>query len=705
MPTDAESKPNSRPDPIPDRPPNRLIHEASPYLLQHALNPVDWFAWGDEALGLARREDKPIFLSIGYSACHWCHVMERESFENLEIARVMNDLFVSIKVDREERPDIDRIYMSAVQMMTGTGGWPLSVFLTPDLKPFFGGTYFPPEDWHGRPGFIRILRAVIDGFRMQRGEIETGADSVVDRIRSFAALSGGGAGGNVLLTPALIDAAVDSLDANFDPEHGGFGGSMKFPQPMALQLLLRQWRRAGDVHALRMVRTTLDHMAAGGIHDHLGGGFHRYATDPRWLVPHFEKMLYDNALLAVIYIEAWQATGETSYARVARGALDFIAREMTAPDGGFYSAQDADTGGEEGGFYLWTPEELNEALGAQEADLFARAYDVDEAGNFEGRSILHRVKEDATLAQIYQVDPAEVAARLDAARHALLAVRGARAAPARDDKVLADWNGLAISAFARGARALGEKRYLRSAERAARFVLERMSDGTGGLLHMFKDGVGRVPAFLSDHANMIAALIDLFEASGDPVHLTDASRLETALIRDFGDESGGGGFYDTSALHGSNLIARTREATDGSTPSGNVMAICGMIRLARITGRREGLDRAERALRAFAPLAQQHAGGMTQMLLALDLFLAPSREIAIVGPPDDVWTGALRAVVDRLFLPHAVLLMGDGRDGRGLKGLEGKTPVGDRPAAYVCTNFACQEPVTEPEKLAAQLGR
>jgi hypothetical protein len=686
--------------------PNRLIDETSPYLRQHATNPVDWYPWGEEALSRARREDRPIFLSIGYSACHWCHVMERESFEDVTIAGLMNDHFVSIKVDREERPDVDRIYMAAVQMITGSGGWPLSVFLTPDLKPFFGGTYFPPEDRHGHPGFGRVLAAVADAFRTRREEIEKGGEAITDRIRAYASLDSGGAGsagGGILLSPGLINVVVANLEANFDPDHGGFGSSMKFPQPTNLQLLLRQWRRKGDLSALQMVRKTLDHMAAGGIYDHIGGGFHRYATEPRWLIPHFEKMLYDNALLAIAYIEAWQATGESSYARVAHETLDYLAREMLSPEGGFYSSQDADVGDDEGGFYVWTPDELREALGVEEADLFARAFGVDDGGNFDGRTILSRVKDDRLLADLYKSDPATIVSRLAAARIVLYETRDRRTKPGRDEKILADWNGFAITAFARGARALDEPHYARIAERAARFVLTRMVDPAGGTLcHSYKDGAARVPAFLSDHACLLAALIDLYEATGDPERLTEAAGVETVLVRDFHDEAGGG-FYDTSARH-LNLIARTREAIDGAIPSGNVMAIIGMIRLARITGRPEPLARAERALRAFARMIDQLPAGTTQLCLGLDLFLSTSQEVAIIGPSADERTRALRSVVDRRFLPHTVVLLGDGRDARGLAGLSGKSLVAGSPAAYVCTDFTCRAPVTTAEDLERALG-
>jgi hypothetical protein len=683
----------------PERRHNRLIHESSPYLLQHAHNPVDWYPWGEEALERARREDRPIFLSIGYSACHWCHVMEHESFENPGIAELMNGLFVNIKVDREERPDLDRIYMSAVQMITGSGGWPMSVFLTPELKPFFGGTYFPPEDRWGRPGFAKLLQAAASAYRTNREAIESSGEEVTQRIAGIAAVGPGDA----LLTPALLDAATRSIVANHDLDHGGFGTSPKFPQSIVLQLLLREYRRSGDLEVSQVVRTSLDAMAAGGIYDHLGGGFHRYSTDERWLVPHFEKMLYDNALLSIAYLEAFQATGDEDYARIGRETLDFLLREMTSPEGGFFATQDADSEEGEGAFFVWTAERIRAVLGEEEADLFERAYGVDEVGNFEGRSVLHRAKTDAALAASQGLEEAVVARRLAASRNSLFRERETRVKPARDEKILADWNGLAIAAFARGSRVLAETRFRDAAARAAEFVVSRMRDPQGRLFHVWTQGHAKVPAFLDDHACLVAAMVDLYEATGDPRWLREASSLRDAMIAGFWDE-GDGAFFDTVAGQG-DLIARTRDASDGAVPSGNSMAACGLIRLARILGEADGLAKAERILRAFTPIMQSFPMGAGQMLLALDLLLAPPQEIVIVGAEDDGSTRALRGIVDRLFLPHAVLLRGDGTNGGGLAGLEGKGLVDGLPAAYVCAGFACRAPVTTPLELAEALKR
>ena len=682
-----------------DREPNRLAREGSPYLRQHALNPVDWYPWGPEALDRARAEDRPIFLSIGYSACHWCHVMESESFENPEIARLMNELFINIKVDREERPDLDRIYMTAVQLISGSGGWPMSVFLTPDLKPFHGGTYYPPDDRRGMPGFPRLLSAVAEAYRTRREDVEKSAAEITERIRSYGASSQR----DVLLGPGLLDAAAARLASSHDPARGGFGGAPKFPQSQALRLLLRQYLRTGDIALLGIVRKTLDSMAAGGIYDHVGGGFHRYSTDAMWLVPHFEKMLYDQALLAMAYLEAFQVTEDAAYARVARETLEYIVREMAGPEGGFYASEDADDPGGEGAFYTWTPVELRAALGDEAAELFSRAYDVDEIGNCEGRSILRRLKSDSELASILNIPGDEIAPRLDGARSRLLAVRAARPRPGRDEKILVDWNGLAVSALARGSRVLVEPRFLEAASKTADFLLSRLRDGEGNLLHVWIDREAKIPGFLEDHAFLLSALIDLYEASGDGSRLIQAGDLARAMIREFWDASGEG-FYDTGPRHG-DLIARTRHAEDNSTPSGNGMAAWALLRLARITGDTELGDHGTRTLRALAPTMAAIPTATCQMLLALDFHAASPQEIALAGPGDADETRALRRVADRLFLPHAVLLHANGREPAGLAGLEGKTPVDGKAAAYVCSNFACMAPVTTPEDLEAALRR
>ncbi|MBD3161627.1 MAG: DUF255 domain-containing protein [Candidatus Eisenbacteria bacterium] len=680
-----------------ERKPNRLIHEKSPYLKQHARNPVDWYPWGTEALQRSRTEDRPIFLSIGYSACHWCHVMESESFEDPEIAALMNERFVNVKVDREERPDLDRIYMTAVQMLTGAGGWPMSVFLTPDLRPFYGGTYFPPEDRFGRPGFPRVLQAVAEAYRSRRDEVERASSEITDRIRSL----GKGGEGESLLSPVLLDQAAEGLARSFDGANGGFGGAPKFPQSLLLQVLMRRSRSASDLEATRMVRRTLGKMAAGGIYDQIGGGFHRYATDERWLVPHFEKMLYDNALLAIAYLEAHQLYGEADDARVARETLGYIAREMRDPNGGFYAAQDADSEGKEGLYYTWRPDELKNVLGAEDAELFARAYDVEEAGNFEGRSILHRVKGDEVLAGISGSTPEEVRERLSACAARLLEARRRRVPPLRDEKVLVDWNGLAISAFARGSRVLADPVALRIAGEAAAFLLEEARGAEGRLRHVWIDGEARIDGLLEDYAALIPALVDLYEAGGEARWIQEAEALAEIMIDEFADANGG--FYDTRADR-DDLIARTQRPEDGSIPSGNSLAAYGLLRLGRLTGREDLLERAAGTLRAFAGVMRRFPSATAQMLLALDLHLSEPREVAVVGGWEDPAAAALRRVVDAAFLPDTVTLHGSGEGEEGsLRGLRGKHLVGGRPAAYVCRSFTCREPVTRPEELEEQL--
>ena len=676
---------------------NRLADETSPYLRQHAENPVDWYPWGDEALGRARREDKPIFLSIGYSACHWCHVMERESFEDPRIAGYLNEHFISIKVDREERPDLDEIYMSAVQLMSGQGGWPMSVFLTPTLKPFFGGTYFPPEDRYGRTGFGSLLLRLTEVYRTRRDEIEAGAEQVTERLASYGSVPEG----HGLLSPGLVAAAADALLRTFDRTHGGFGGAPKFPHSMGVQLLLRVYRRDGDLRCLEAATLTLDRMAAGGIHDHLGGGFHRYAVDARWLVPHFEKMLYDQALLAVAYLEGWQVTGNEAYAGVVRGILDYLGRDMTSAEGGFFAAEDADSGGAEGLFYTWTPAELAAVLGEEEARLFGRAYDVDEGGNFEGRSILHPVATPESLTGWAQAPPEVVAERLAAARRALLAARGSRERPLRDEKVIAAWNGLVISAFARAGAALGEPRYVEAASSALDFILGRMQED-GRLRRIYMNGRARIPGYLEDYAFVVMALADLFEATFEPRWLAEAVRLSGVMQAEFGDPDGG--FFNTSTEH-RDLIVRVKNAQDGSIPSGNSMAACALLRVGRLAGEVE-LERAgERTLRLFQRLMEHAPGAFHQMLLGVALHVGPRREIVIVGPRGDDRTEALLGTARRSFQPRAVLAWTDGTaEGVGASPLlAGKTLVAGAPAAYVCREGTCAAPVTTVEALEEAL--
>ncbi len=603
--------------PSPNQPTNRLAGATSPYLLLHAENPVAWQPWDEAALERARREDKPIFLSIGYSACHWCHVMARESFEDAETAKFLNARFVSIKVDREERPDLDALYMTAVQAMTGRGGWPMSVFLTPDLRPFHGGTYWPDRPRHGMPSFRQVLEAVAEAWKNRTDEVEKTAARVTEAIRRSADRTGTG---DATLDDGPLAAAVRHLQRQFDAEHGGFGGAPKFPPATTIRLLLAQHERDGDADALRMARRTLDDMARGGIRDQLGGGFHRYAVDAAWLVPHFEKMLYDNALLAVAYIEAYQATGEERYARVARETLDWVRREMADAGGGFHAALSAETEGEEGAFYVWTSAEVREAVGPDEADLVGRYFGVTDEGNFEGgRSVLHVPVPHDAFAEREGIEPEALRERIDAARERLLQARGEREPPHKDDKVLADWSALAVAAFARAARVLDEPRYRQAAEGAADFLLGEMWDETDGLLHAHRAGTSHTPAFLDDYAYLASALLDLYEVTSEAERLQQARRVADALIERFADPDGGG-FYETSAGR-EDLIARLKRGYDQARPNGNAVAARALLRLAPHTDEAAYRDAAVGTLKAFHPTMTEAPEAAAAMLLALESYL------------------------------------------------------------------------------------
>jgi uncharacterized protein YyaL (SSP411 family) len=586
--------------------------------LQHAHNPVDWYPWGQEALERARKEDKPIFLSIGYAACHWCHRLSSESFENEAIAQVMNEHFVNIKVDREERPDLDDLYMMAVQLSTGSGGWPMSVFLTPDLKPFYCGTYFPPTDRYGRPGFATVLTQIAEAWRERRADVEAVAERTVAAVRDYSTLQAE----EGQLGPDLIFRAIDGLIERFDGTHGGFGGAPKFPPAMALDLIMRELARlpsGGRADRLRqIVMLTLDRMAQGGLYDQIGGGFHRYSTDHRWLVPHFEKMLYDNALLVPVYLEAHRLTGDDFYTRIARETLDFTLREMTHPEGGFYSTLDADSEGEEGKFYVWTPGEVIRVLGAQDGALFCQIYDITPAGNFEGHSIPHLEKSIAEWAQDQWQKPEELQARLDAMRARLLEARARRVRPGLDDKILTSWNGLMVRAMARAALALGEARYRKAAERAATFVLTHLQRD-GRLLRSWRDGRAPLAGFHDDYAFFIVALLDLHEATGDDRWLTEARRLTAAMNELFWDEGAGGYFF--TPHDGESLIARLKSPEDNAIPSGNSMAALALVRLATIGDDDAMRERAGRLLESHAAAMRRMSQAFPQMLVAADLYL------------------------------------------------------------------------------------
>jgi hypothetical protein len=687
---------------------NHLIHETSPYLLQHAHNPVDWYPWGEEAFERARRENKPIFLSIGYSACHWCHVMERESFEDEEIARVLNEHFVSIKVDREEHPEVDALYMNAVQLMTGGGGWPLSVFLTPDLKPFFGGTYFPPRDIEGYPGFPRVLEEIARLYDAGHDNVVRSSEKLTQTLRTFSGIEPSGQA-DFEIPRSLLAVAFRQMSASFDGDYGGFGQAPKFPQPTALAFLLRYYAATGEPHALSVVETTLEHMARGGIFDQLGGGFHRYSTDGRWLVPHFEKMLNDNALLAGVYLDAWRVTGRPLYERIARETLDYVLREMTDREGGFYSARDADSGGVEGDFYVWTAQEIHAAVGERNADVVMRHFGVEPIGNFEGgKSVLSIVATADEVARQVGRDVGDVEAALREARRALFDLRRERVAPAMDDKIVAAWNGLMISSMARAGVALTELRYLEAARRAADFLLTRMRRPDGGLWRSCRQGECRAEGCLPDYAALIGALFDLYEAKFDSARLEQAVALAEAMISRFWDERDGA-FFFTENGHASQLV-RIKDAYDNPDPSGNAMAVTGLLRLTELTERASWREMARATLRLFVPTMAKAAIGAAHMLSALDFYTAPPRVVVIAGAPSDPAARTLIETARRPFAPNTVIALADATDDETLERLqrafavlEGKTTQDGRSRAYVCQGRTCGPAIINPGDLRRQL--
>jgi uncharacterized protein YyaL (SSP411 family) len=668
---------------------NRLINETSPYLRQHAYNPVDWYPWGEEAL-----------LSIGYAACHWCHVMEHESFEDPVTAGLMNDNFVSIKVDREERPDLDSIYMDVVQAMTGAGGWPMTVFLTPDLVPFYAGTYFPPVDRSGMPSFRRVLLGVAEAWQKRPDEVARTVAQVTDYVRDRRLPTAGAQ----ILNPDLLDRAAQSIVQQFDPLNGGFGRAPKFPQPMALEYLLRYHLRTGDAMALHVVERTLQRMARGGIYDQLGGGFHRYAVDAIWLVPHFEKMLYDNAQLARVYLVAHQVTGNPFYRRIVEETLDYVLREMTHPEGGFYATQDADSEGEEGKFYVWTADEIEAVLGESDAELFKLAYGVTEGSNWEGKNILlldRTVEEVATSAGI-SVEAARAA--LERGRKVLFERRAQRVWPGRDEKILTAWNGLMIRAFAEAARALDRDDYRVAAIRAADFILHKLGQN-GRLLRTYKDGVAKLNGYLEDYANLADGLLALYAATFDVHWFSEAQRLTEAMVTWFWDDTVGG-FYDTSHDHEA-LLTRPRDLYDNATPAGNSVAAEVMLRLASYLGDDTLRQRARQILAPLAEAMADHALAFGRLVCALDLYLADGREVVIVGDPRDADTRALLDVVNRRYRPHLTLALARATDDPAVQIiplLRDRPMLDGKATAYVCQHFTCQLPSTKPVELARQLG-
>jgi uncharacterized protein len=678
---------------------NRLIDEQSPYLRQHAYNPVDWYPWGEEALERARAEDRPILLSIGYSACHWCHVMERESFENETIARQMNENFIAIKVDREERPDLDQIYMDAVQLLTGRGGWPLTVFLTPGGEPFYGGTYFPPVDRHGTPGFPRVLTAIANAYRAQPEEVRQNVERLTKAMGSIGAYQPTGAE----LPRGIELAAARELGKHYDSAHGGIGGAPKFPNTFVFSLFLRMYDADGDVNFADMVRDTLTRMAKGGIYDQIGGGFHRYSVDERWLVPHFEKMLYDNALLARIYLDAGRALNEPEFLRVTREILDYVLREMTAPDGGFYSTQDADSEGEEGKFFVWTPDETRAVLGEEDAKIAARYFDISEAGNFEGSNILHRTIELSDAAKMFGRSTDELAVAIERIKAKLFAAREKRVKPERDEKILAAWNGMMIGAFAEGYRTLGDPRYLAAAERAIEFALMRLWDGRA-LKRSYKDGVARFNAYLEDYALIANAMIDTYEASLEPRYLEQARTMAGVILERFVDREKGG-FYFTSDDHEA-LITRSKAAFDGSTPSGNSAAVMALLRLHAYTGEDRYATEAARTLNLFAEFIEKQPFAFSHMLEAADLYHRGPTEIVVVG---DRGSAELREWIERLgliYVPNRAIFGVDpaaGETGFVPEAARGKKSIDGKLTAYICRERTCSAPMTSFDELANAL--
>ena len=677
--------------------PNRLINETSPYLLQHANNPVDWYAWGDEALDRAKAEDKPILLSIGYSACHWCHVMERESFENESIASLMNAHFVNIKVDREERPDLDAVYMEAVQMLTGSGGWPMTVFLTPEGKPFYGGTYFPPVDHQNLPGFPRLLESISKAYQNQRDEIDRATQQLTSQMGRSSQMQGG----DSPLTVDVLHQAYSNMASSFDYQNGGIGTAPKFPQPMTMELLLRYHHRGFNPRALEMVDLTLEKMAFGGIYDQIGGGFHRYSTDAYWLVPHFEKMLYDNALLARLYLHAYLLTGRPLYRRITEETLDYVLREMTDPLGGFYSAQDADSEGEEGKFFVWTPEEIQTVLGEEEGNLIGGYFGLTDAGNFEGKTILNIPQEADSFAADQGLAPEQLEAMVERAKKSLREVREQRIHPLLDDKVLASWNGLMLRSFAEAAVALGRDDYLNAAIKNASFLLETMKP-EGRLLRTYRDGQTKLLGYLEDYAFVADGLLALYESTFEPRWLDEASALADSMVELFWDESAGA-FYDTGSDHES-LVIRPRDVFDNAQPCGGSVASELLLRLAVITGNQDHALVAATPMRALHDLMVRAPAGTGHWLAALDFYISTPKEIVVIGPKEDPATKSLLDTVFGRFLPNKVVVgstTGD-TDSR-LPLLQDRGMIGGRPTAYVCQNYACQLPVTDREALAAQL--
>ncbi len=700
--------------------PNRLIKEKSPYLLQHAFNPVDWFPWGDEAFDAARRENKPIFLSIGYSTCHWCHVMEHESFENDSIAETMNKFFICIKVDREERPDVDKVYMSAVQAMTGSGGWPLSIFLTQELKPFYGGTYFPPKDAHGRPGFPAVLERIHEIWESKREEVIESGNLLIALLQQERGL----VQESIPVEESLLGKTYHQLAAQYDSKYGGFGNGPKFPRPAVLNFLFRYYARSKNEEALKMALTTLQAMAQGGLYDHIGGGFHRYSVDGQWRVPHFEKMLYDQGQLVSSYLDAFQLTHDDFYARIARETLDYVLREMTDQDGGFYSAEDADSPEpenpghiSEGTFYLWTKKEIESILQSDNAKVFCHHFGVDEYGNalsdpqgeFRSKNILFTPFTQEQTAKFFSMDEAKVGRIITDAKAKLFVARIQRPRPLRDDKIITGWNGLMISACARASHILREPRYAEAARHAAQFVARTLYDSKSKALHRrYRDGETKCDAQLDDFAFYVQGLIDLYEATFDIEWLKLALELHGTQVALFWDSSGGG-FFDFSREDKS-ILLRTKETYDGAEPAGNSVAALNLLRLSQMTGDSILKKQTDATMNSFNALLQQAPHTMPQMMAAFEFYLGAPKQIVIAGNRSSHRTAEFLDEIARHFLPNMVLLSADGGIGQEffserLPFIASIVPKDGLTTVHVCENYVCELPVNDIEHLATLLNK
>ncbi len=684
---------------------NRLIKEKSPYLLQHAHNPVDWYPWGEEAFEKARREDKPIFLSIGYSTCHWCHVMERESYNDPEVAKLMNDAFVSIKVDREERPDIDNVYMNVALMLMGSGGWPLNVILTPDKRPFFAATYIPKDNRFGQSGLLELIPRIKEAWSSQRDKVVGSANQITAALLEN---SGGSAGGE--LNASTLKTAFGQFHSQFDQQYGGFGRAQKFPTPHNLLFLLRYWKRTGEPKALEMAERTLQAMRSGGMYDHIGFGFHRYSTEPTWHVPHFEKMLYDQAMLALAYLEAYQATGKQEYAKTAREIFTYVSRDMTSPAGGFYSAEDADSEGEEGKFYLWTESEIRKILPKSDADLFVKVFGVEGGGNFNdpfgkqktGANILRLTRPIEDLSAELKISEPELQTRLAGARQKLFEVREKRVHPGKDDKILTDWNGLMIAAFARGAQVLDEPKYAETARHSVDFIFRNLRTQDGRLVHRYREGQATIKAHVDDYAFLIWGLIELYEATFDVKHLQAALDLNSDLAKHFWDAKNGG-FYFT-ADDDEALLVRQREVSDNAIPSGNSVAMLNLLRLSRITAKTDLEEKAAAISRAFAGEVKQAPSGHAELLTALDFGIGPSYEVVIAGNSRAEDTKAMLRALRRQFIPNKVVILKPSEQNapeitRLAEFTRYQTSRDGKATAYVCLNYNCKLPTTEINKM------